>query len=243
MTGTVQILGIRIHKVTMEEAIARCLSFIESRKPHMVVTPNAEFLYRAQHHAEWASVLSDADLAIADGAGVVLASRWLGDPVPEKVAGVELAERLMAELAGRGGSVFLFGTRPEVVAEAAFRLPQRYPGLQIAGVRHGFFRPEEEPVIRAEIKAAKPDLLLVALGSPRQELWIHQHLAELEVPVAIGIGGGIDVWAGAVPRAPRWMIRANLEWLYRIVRLGRFSRSLPPIIKFLLLVLRERRRS
>lgn len=242
MAGAIHIFGVRVDKVNMQEALSRCMEFVHTGSPHLVVTPNAEILYRARHDPELAAIINGADLVVADGAGVVLASRWLGDPVPGKVAGVELAEHLMEALGRQGGSVFLLGTRPEVVTEAARRLPQRYAGLRVVGSRDGFFQPDEEPRILGEIKAAAPDLLLVALGSPRQERWLHNHLPALGVPVGIGIGGGIDIWAGAVPRAPRWLIRANLEWLYRIVKFGRYSRSLPPIAKFLWEVWHEGRR-
>lgn len=242
MAGTVSILGITVDKLTMDEAVSRCMAFISSRRPHLVVTPNAEFIHRAQEDPELAAILNEADLRVADGAGVVLASRWLGDPLPEKVAGVELAERVLERLARQGGSVFLLGTRPETVAEAARRLPQRFPGLKVGGFQHGFFGPADEPGITQAIRQAAPDLLLVALGSPKQEKWLQRYLPVIQVPMGIGIGGGIDLWAGAVRRAPRWMIRANLEWLYRIVKMGRYSRSLPPIFKFLLAVWRARGR-
>jgi N-acetylglucosaminyldiphosphoundecaprenol N-acetyl-beta-D-mannosaminyltransferase len=240
---TVRVLGIKIDKVTMEEAFSRCLGFLADGGSHLVVTPNAEILHRAGQDEELAAILNGADLTVPDGAGVVLASRWLGDPLPEKVAGVELAERLMEALGRRGGAVYLLGTRPEVVAEAARRLPARFAGLRIAGFHHGFFTETEEPAVLRQIRDGGPDLLLAALGSPRQEKWLARHLPELQVPVCIGVGGGIDLWAGRTARAPRWMISANLEWLYRIVRFGRYSRSLPPIIRFLLAVRRERRRA
>ncbi|WP_043712939.1 WecB/TagA/CpsF family glycosyltransferase [Symbiobacterium thermophilum] len=236
-----QILSIGVDKVTMAEAVDRCLGFIDAGGPHLVVTPNAEIADRAGRDPELAAIINGADLVVPDGAGIVLASRLLGDPVPEKVGGADLASNLLKALNDRGGGrVFLLGTRPEVVAEAARRVQEAYPRIQVVGWRDGFFRPEEEGEVVAQIRAARPDVLFVALGSPKQERWLHRHLPELGVPVGMGVGGTIDVWAGAVPRAPQWMIRANLEWLYRIVRLRRVRRSLPPLVRFGLNVLRAR---
>lgn len=233
----VQILAIGVDPVTMEQAVDRCLGFLQEERPHLVVTPNAEIAYAASQDPSLAAILNGADLAVPDGIGVVLAARLLGTPVPEKVGGADLATNLLKALeARRTGRVFLFGTRPEVVAEAARRLQEQFPHVSLVGYRDGFFRPEEEPAIIEQIRAARADLLFAALGSPKQERWLHQHLPELGVKLGMGVGGTIDVWAGAVPRAPKWMLKANLEWLFRIVRLGRVSRSVPPLARFVVVV-------
>jgi len=239
-----QILTIGVDKVTMAEAVARCLAFIAAGGPHQVVTPNAEIAYAASQDPDLSAIINGADLVVPDGIGVVMAARLLGDPVPEKVGGADLATNLLRALNERpgGGRVFLLGTRPEVVSEAARRLQAAYPRVNLVGWRDGYFKPEEEPAVLAQIRAAQPDVLFVALGSPKQERWLHRHLPDLGVPLGIGVGGTIDVWAGAVPRAPEWMLKANLEWLFRIVRLGRVSRSVPPLARFVLTVLRSRRR-
>lgn len=239
----VRILSIGVDKVTMREAVDRCLAFIDQGTPHLVVTPNAEIAYAASKDPELEALINSADLVIPDGIGIVMASRLMGDPVPEKVGGADLSTNLLRALdARKQGRVFLFGTKPEVVAEAARRIGQQYPGVTVAGYRDGFFTPEDEPAILAQIKAAQPDVLFVALGSPRQERWLRKYLPETGAKVGIGVGGTIDVWAGAVPRAPKWMIKANLEWLFRIVKLGRYSRSLPPLFKFVLAVVGTRMR-
>lgn len=237
-----QILNIGIDKVTMPEAVERCLTWTDGEQPRLVVTPNAEHAYMAEKDPEFASIINGADLVIPDGIGVLMASRMLGDPVPEKVAGVELATNLVAAMSQRGrGSVYLLGARPEVVAEAARRLTERFPGITV-GHQHGFFQPEDEPAVIAAIQAARPDFLVVGMGMPRQEKWLHRHLHELGAKVSVGAGGTIDVWAGAAPRAPEWMIKSNLEWLFRIVKLGRYSRSLPPLVKFVGMVVAQKMR-
>jgi N-acetylglucosaminyldiphosphoundecaprenol N-acetyl-beta-D-mannosaminyltransferase len=237
-----QLFAIGIDRVTMTQAVERCLQFIASGQPHMVVTPNAEIAYAAAENPALAAIINEADLVVPDGAGVVLASRILGDPVPEKVAGTDLATRLVGELNKTGGRIFLLGTKPEVVAKAAENLRAQYPGLATVGFHHGFWTPEEEPALIEQIRATRPDLLFVALGSPRQEQWIRAHQAEVGAPLAIGVGGTLDVWAGVAQRAPEWMIKANLEWAFRVVKFGRYGRSLPPLIRFVGKVLATRLR-
>jgi len=124
-----------------------------------------------------------------------------------------------------------------VVAEAARRLAERYPGITVAGYRDGYFSPAEEADVVAAIRAARADVLFVGMGSPKQERFLSRNLDRLNVKIGMGVGGTLDVWAGAARRAPDWMIRANLEWLYRIVKFGRYGRSLPPLFKFMLAVL------
>lgn len=238
-----RILAIGVDKVTMQEALDRCMAFLASMKPHLIVTPNAEIAYRASQDPGLAAILNGADLAVPDGAGLVLAARLLGDPVPQKVAGADLATNLLHALnLRRRGRIYLLGGRPEVVEQAARRIAQQYPGIHIAGYRDGYFGPSEEANIIEAIRNANVDILFVGLGSPRQEQWLSQHLQELKARIAMGVGGTIDVWADPKVRAPAWMIRWNLEWLYRIVKFGRYSRSLPPLIKFMLAVTVQRLR-
>ncbi|MDF2627190.1 MAG: putative N-acetyl-mannosamine transferase [Symbiobacteriaceae bacterium] len=238
-----QILALGVDKVTMAEAVERCLSWAEGDQPRLIVTPNAEHVYQAVKDPAFAAIENGADLVIPDGIGVLMASRILGDPVPEKVAGVELSTNIIAAMSNRGrGSVYLLGGRPEVVAEAARRLKERFPGITIAGHQHGYYKPDQEPAVIAAIAAARPDLLVVGMGMPKQEEWLAAHLRETRAKLGIGAGGTIDVWAGAAPRAPEWMIKSNLEWLFRIVKLGRYSRSLPPLFKFMAMVAAQRMR-
>lgn len=236
-----KVLALEVDKVTMQAAVDRCLAFVDGDKPCMVVTPNAEIAYAALQDPALAETLNGADLVVPDGIGVVMASRILGDPVPEKVGGVDLATNLIAALSDQGrGRIFLLGTRPEVVAEAARRLAAQYPGITVAGYRDGYFTAEEEPEVVAAIRAVQADVLFVGMGSPKQEKWLRKHLEELNIKIGMGVGGTLDVWAGAARRAPDWMLRANLEWLYRIVKFGRYGRSLPPLARFMLAVAASR---
>jgi N-acetylglucosaminyldiphosphoundecaprenol N-acetyl-beta-D-mannosaminyltransferase len=238
----VQILTIGVDKVTMAEAVDRCLSWMGGDRARLVVTPNAEIAYAAAKDPELTSIINGADLVIPDGAGIVMAARILGTPVPEKVAGADLSTHVLERMSEQKRRLYLLGTRPEVVAEAARRLQERFPGIILAGYRDGYFGPEEDAAVVAGIRAAQPDYLVVGMGAPRQERWLAQHLSELGPCVAIGNGGTIDMWAGVTPRAPQWAIKANLEWLYRIVKFGRYGRSLPPLLKFGMAVVGRRLR-
>ncbi|MGE5673920.1 MAG: WecB/TagA/CpsF family glycosyltransferase [Mycobacterium leprae] len=236
-----QILAIGVDQVTMAEAVERCMEWVHSDSTHLVVTPNAEIGYAAARNPELAAVINGADLVIPDGIGVVLAARILGNPVPGKVAGVELTNNLLEALSRRGeGRVYLLGTRPEVVAKAAEHVARQYPGVQVVGYHDGFFKDEEDAPVVAAIREARPDFLVVGMGSPRQEQWLYRHRAELNAKVCIGVGGGIDIWGGAGRRAPEWALKTNLEWLWRMVHFGRYSRVLPPLAKFVLLVMAQR---
>lgn len=239
----IQILAIPLDKVTMAEALRLCLSWVDGPEPRLVITPNAEIAHRAGHDPELARLIHEADLVIADGIGVVWASRILGEPVPEKVAGVDLVNGLLKALSDQGrGRVYLLGARPEVVAKSARRVGELFPGVTVAGYHHGFFGPDEEAAVVARVAEARPDVLVVGMGAPRQEKFMARYRHQLGAKVSFGAGGTIDGWAGVSPRAPEWMIRANLEWLYRIVKLGRVGRSLPPLLKFGLAVVARRLR-
>ena len=232
------ILGVRVDRVTLAEAVARCRAMIAAGPGHRVVTPNGEIIWAAQSDAGLRAVLNSADLAVADGASVVLASRWLGDPLPERVAGADLVEALLQAAPYR---VFLLGAAPESVAAAARNLPARFPGTVVVGSHHGYFSADDVPALVGAIAAAAPDVLLVGMGMGKQERFLQDNLKVAGVPLGVGIGGVIDLWAGRSQRAPLWMRRLNLEWAYRIVRFGRYSRSLPPLARFLWAVRRSRR--
>nr|WP_144352836.1 WecB/TagA/CpsF family glycosyltransferase [Sporomusa termitida] len=202
----------------MPEAVARLEQFIAGKNPHMIATANAEMVILAQEDQELAAILNQCALVVPDGAGVVWAARHQGYTMPERVAGYDLSQNLLAHAARQGYRVFLFGSRPDIVEKAKKVAVERYPGLGIVGIRDGFFTPQDEPEIIEAIKTAKPDILLAALGVPRQEKWLAKNLSSLNVPVCMGVGGTFDVMAGTVKRAPAWMQRCGLEWLFRLIR-------------------------
>lgn len=215
MPKKVTILGVPVDAITMGEAVARIDGFIEKRTPVLVATANAEMLMRATHDGALRRILQGAAMVTPDGAGTVWAAHHLGHAMPERVAGYDMVQELMREAPAKHRRIFFFGSAPGVADKAKKKAEQLYPGIEIVGTRNGFFTAADEPAIIEEIKAAHPDILLAALGVPKQEKWLAKHLGELGVPVAIGVGGTFDVMAGVMKRAPRWMQRAKLEWLFR----------------------------
>ncbi|MBI3948805.1 MAG: WecB/TagA/CpsF family glycosyltransferase [Armatimonadetes bacterium] len=218
MLQAIQIFGVKIHRVTMDQAVDAVTGFLHEGGPHQVITADSSMLVMARRDEELRRTINDAALVTPDSFGVTWAARRLGRPLPERVTGVDLAERLCRRCASAGRRVFFLGAAPGVAEEAAARMAGRYPGLHVVGTRHGFFRAEEEEGIVAEIAASGAELLLVALGIPRQEKWIARHLSRLGVSAAIGVGGTLDVFSGRVARAPAWAQRGNVEWLYRLAR-------------------------
>lgn len=218
MVESVNILGCRVDKVSMEEVVNLVEQMVLAGGCHQVITLNAEIIYRALKQPELIKVIENADLVTPDGAGVVWASRRAGNPVPERVTGIDLVCRLAEEGPKKGWSFFLLGARPGVAEEAARRLAKSYSGLKIAGCYHGYFTEREEKQVIDKINDVSPDILLVALGAPRQDLWIASKRGQLNCRVAIGVGGSFDVLSGNIERAPQWMIEHNLEWLYRLLK-------------------------
>ncbi|MCR5177027.1 MAG: WecB/TagA/CpsF family glycosyltransferase [Anaerovibrio sp.] len=229
----VDIIGVKVNSLTMGEAVDRIGEFIKNGKSSLVATANAEMIMRATYDQELQDILNAADLVVPDGAGTVWAANYLGHPMPERVAGYDLAQELMKEAPAKGYRIYFFGSAPQVADMAKKKAEEWYPGIKIVGTRNGFFTAEDEPGIIADIKAAKPDILLVALGVPKQEKWLYAHLKDLAVPVSIGVGGSFDVMAGIVQRAPKWMQKAKLEWLFRGLkqpsRIGRLM-ALPKFV-------------
>jgi len=213
----IAVLNVMIDVVTMKEAVLRVEEFIDAQEPHLVVTPNAEMIMMANEDECLARIINNADLVVPDGAGVVWAARYNDDVMPERVAGYDLVQNLLIVAATKKYRIYMLGGAPDIVDKAKLVAEERYPGVQIVGTRHGFFTKNDEPEIVRNIKICRPDILLVALGVPRQEKWLSEYNTQIKAPVAIGVGGTFDVMAGTVRRAPLWMQNANLEWLYRLI--------------------------
>ena len=232
----VDILGVEVTSLTMQEAVAQVEEYMEEKANVLIATANAEMIMRATHDAVLRNILNEAALVVPDGAGTVWAARHLGHPMPERVAGYDLAQELMRRAPQKGKRIFFFGSAPGIAEKAKAKAESLYPGIEIAGVRNGFFTAKDEPDIIAQIKEAKPDLLLAALGVPKQEKWLKAHMAELQVPVSIGVGRTFDVMAGVMKRAPLWMQKAKLEWLFRGMLQPKRAGRLIALPKFVLKV-------
>ncbi|NLO89055.1 MAG: WecB/TagA/CpsF family glycosyltransferase [Clostridia bacterium] len=234
-----EIMGALVDPVTLEEAVGKVEQFIASGKPHHVVTLNAEILYRAQRDPELMKVILEADLVTPDGAGIVWASKRLGCPVPERVTGIDLMLALAKRAGEKGWRLFLYGAAPGVAEEAAKKLKAKNSGIRIAGTSHGYLNSGEQKQLIEKIKEAEPHILFVALGAPKQEFWINRNLEQLGVPVCMGVGGSFDVVAGKVRRAPVFMQRAGLEWLYRLIKEPRRFKRMLALPAFAVAVLIE----
>ena len=236
----VNVMGVAFDNVTMAEALERAKELLDRPGADYCVTPNAEIVYEAMHDEAFCALLNNAALVLPDGAGTVLGAKLLGTPLKEKVAGIDFAANLLGVLAASGKTLYLLGSKPGIGEKAAEKMLEMHPKLQICGVADGYFK-DEGPVVE-KINAVRPDVLFVCLGAPKQEKFMHGHQAELDVRLMIGLGGSLDGFAGTVRRAPKWMIRLQLEWLYRLIkeprRIGRMMR-LP---KFVLAVLARRLR-
>jgi len=213
-----RILGIPIHDVTLDEAVEQAAAWVKEGNAHQMATVNPEFVMAARRDPAFRAVLERADLCLPDGVGITLAARYLGRPLRERVAGVDLVEALAARAAQDGWRVFFLGAAPGVADRAASLLAARYPGLTVAGTHAGSPRWEEEDDIVRRVREAGTDVLLIAYGAPAQDLWLARNLARTGAKVGVGVGGAFDYIAGVVPRAPRWMRRVGLEWLYRLIR-------------------------
>jgi N-acetylglucosaminyldiphosphoundecaprenol N-acetyl-beta-D-mannosaminyltransferase len=261
---------VRFQALTREEAAERIARLAGTGARAYVVKPYSEFMPRAAREGHVRDVLNGADLCLPDGAGILWAAHYLSlpglglravvqlplslaamvlrpsavrRPLPEAMAGVDLTWRMLERLAESGASVYLLGGTPAEARRAAERVQERLPGLRIAGLRDGYFRQrgaENDAVVEA-INAAAPDALLVAMGFPRQELWISENLPRLKVRVAVAEGGSFSFLAGTAARAPRWMRNAGLEWLWRLVRQPSRLRRQLALPVFVWLVFRERR--
>lgn len=227
------VLELPVDPLPMAQALARVEQAIVEREGMQIVTLNAEMSMQAIEEPRLAAAIKNCGLVVPDGSGVVWALKRQGVDTP-KVAGVDLVRGMAEQAAQKGHKLFLLGAKPGVAAEAAQALQASYPGLTIAGVRDGYFKPEDEPALFDEIRQAAPDILLVALGVPRQELWIAEHQRALGVPVAMGVGGSFDVFAGRVQRAPEAFQKLHLEWLYRLIqepwRFQRMQSTLPRFV-------------
>ncbi len=221
--GRLRLFGVPFHRLGFEDALARAERFADQTVPHLIATPDTTALMRARTDPRLRDCYARADLVTADGTGIVWAARWLGAPLPGRVTGIDLMTALCARAARRGRRVYLLGAKPGVAAAAAARLRARFPGLQVVGTEHGYFDDDDDAVAR--VRAARPDLLFVGMGVPRQERWLVENRRKLGVPLMMGVGGSFDVLSGRLRRAPRLWQRLGLEWLYRLClephRLGR----------------------
>jgi N-acetylglucosaminyldiphosphoundecaprenol N-acetyl-beta-D-mannosaminyltransferase len=237
-------MGCQVDNLSMEETLGRIEQFIQSGRPHQHVVVNVDKLVKASRDPQLRQIINDCALINADGMPVVWASRLLGKPLKERVAGVDLFEALMRRAGEKGWRVFLLGAKEEVVSKVASTYQHKYPRLVLAGYRNGYWKGEaEEAQVVGQIRDARPDLLFVAISSPKKEQFLGRYQAEMKIPFAMGVGGTFDVAIGHVKRAPVWMQKSGLEWFYRFLQEPRrmFRRYFIEDMAFVRLFLKELR--
>lgn len=215
-TNLVTILGIDFVNKRFDQVVEDLLSRINNKRKSFIVTANPEIVMYAHEHSDYKKIVQSADMVVPDGYGIILASKILSTPIMERVAGYDLTVRLLEIGNKKKLKIYLLGGREETNQKAVDNIHNTYPDIQIVGRHHGFFDWEKSQVT-AEIKAANPDVVFVALGFPRQEQWIAKHLDQFSHGLFMGVGGSIDVLAGEVQRAPRIWQKLNLEWFYRLI--------------------------
>jgi N-acetylglucosaminyldiphosphoundecaprenol N-acetyl-beta-D-mannosaminyltransferase len=233
------VLGVRVDRLSQRQAIDSIEQIIAQWRAsghaqvcQQIVTVNPEFVMEAQHNKDFRTAINAAALSVADGMGVVWATRYIGRPVPERVTGTDLLPELARRCAVAGYRLYLLGAAPGIAEAAGARLQELAPGLAIAGTYAGSPAPNEEEEIIERVRAAHADVLCVAYGAPAQNLWIWRNLARLPVAVAIGVGGAYDFLSGRQQRAPVFLRRIGLEWLYRLYREPRRWRRMLALPRF-----------
>lgn len=243
---TIDFLGITIDNVTWDETCVQISQLVENREPSYVVTPNVDHIMRLQHNKDFLKIYQNASLVLADGMPLLWGSRFLGQPIIEKISGSDLVPRLACLAAEKGYKLFFLGGREGAAMQAADVLTKKYPKLNIVGCYSppfGFEKNiDENKKISNLIKKASPDILFVGLGSPKQENWINNNYKEINVPVSIGIGVTFEFIAGLVKRAPIWMQRCGLEWFWRLMMEPRrlWRRYLVDDMQFFFLIIKEK---
>ncbi len=213
----VTILGVPIDQVSMDQALNRIENFIQEGGTHLVVTADANGIIIAQQDEGFRNLISQADLATPDGAGVLWAAKRKGSSIKERVSGVDIVEKVCALSAQKGYRIYFLGAEPGIAELAGQKLTEKYPGCNIVGTHHGYFKAEDELKIAQAIAAAQPDVLFVALGMPRQERFIQSTRPIIQAKVAVGVGGSFDVFSGKTKRAPKVMQAIHLEWMWRLL--------------------------
>lgn len=221
----IDVMGVGFDSLTMDEAVARARDLMAERRAAYVVTPNPEIVMLCRDDPAAMQAVQGADLVLPDGIGVIYGAKILGTPLRAKLPGIDFASALMAQMGQEGKSVFLLGAKPGIADAAAEKMRERFPGLVIAGTNDGYFQ-DDDPVVE-KINAAQPDLLLVCLGAPKQELFMAKYGEATGCHLLMGLGGSMDIFAGVAQRAPEFYCKHNLEWFYRLIKNpSRFGRMM-----------------
>lgn len=241
MKSRIEIMGCQIDNLSMEETLQKIETFIQSGKAHQHVVINVDKIVKANKDHELRRIINECALINVDGMPVVWASRLLGKPLKERVAGVDLFEALMQRSAEKAWRIYFLGATEEVVSTVKRCYEHKYPAISIVGYRNGYWSDEQEADVVEHIKIAQADLLFVAISSPKKEQFLSRYQVDMKIPFAMGVGGTFDVAAGKIKRAPVWMQKSGFEWFYRFLQEPRrmFKRYFIDDIGFFWLLLKE----
>ena len=243
MKKKINILNIGIDPLTQEELYRKINMSLTSKNKIKIFTPNPEIIIKASKEESLKNILNSANILIADGSGIVLASKLLATPIPQRLTGIDTAEYILDVASKTGLSIFLLGGKSDVVQLAKEKLEKKYKGIEICGIHHGYFDTNgiENINLITKINNAKPDILFVCMGFPRQEIWISENLDKLHsVCLSMGLGGSLDVWSGKIKRAPLFFRKMSLEWLWRIILEPRRIKFVFQIPVFISKILRQK---
>ena len=211
-----EVLGVKFDNLNMDEAAAKAFELMEQRRSAYVVTPNPEIVWMCRDNAALKESVEAADLVVPDGIGVIYGAKILGTPLKSRVPGIDLGTELFKRISETDKTLYLLGAKPGIAEKAAENISAQFPGIKICGTADGYFK--DDTAVIEKINAAAPDLLLVCLGAPKQEIWMHSNASRLNVGLMMGLGGVLDVFAGTVQRAPESWQKLGLEWLYRLLK-------------------------
>lgn len=240
MPEKIDIHGVMVDNVSIEEALDIVLGMLKGQVANKIFTPNAEIIMQANRDSNLLDILNCAELVIPDGAGVVLASRLMQNKLKEKVSGIDLVKKILENTSKRPTSFFIFGGKPGVAEKASVNILSDFPKAHINGFRNGYFDETDTPEIIKKINDSKAEILLVGLGAPKQEKWIHKYAEQLNCKVIMGIGGTIDIFAGTVALAPEFMRKAGLEWLFRLIKEPKRFKRMLDLPRFMILTFKKR---
>lgn len=236
---TCYILGIKVNVITKQGALNKIDEFIQGTRPNQIVTLGTEMVMRAQNDESYKNIINNADLVLPDGEGVVWAAKKNGKKISEKIAGIDFFISICEMAEKKNWRIFLLGAKPGIAEQVKENLSLRFTGLDIAGLHHGFFKNDNEIVNL--INTSKPDILILAMGVPGQELWFTKNREKLNIKVAMGVGGSFDILSGNLKRAPGFMIKLKLEWLYRLFQEPARVKRMFVLPLFVLKVISERK--
>lgn len=218
MTERITLLGCPIDNLSLEETVSHIEEFIKSGKPHQYIAINADKIVKMRKDPEFRDILFKSDLNIVDGQPLMWVSRLFGKPVKQRYGGLDIIDAFAAVSEKKGYGIYFLGAREEIVSDVVKKYKDLFPGLKISGWRNGYWKADEEGEVVEDIISSRPDVLFFAMGSPRKEVFLRKYIDKMGIPFVMGVGGAFDIIAGKTKRAPLWMQKMGIEWMFRVLQ-------------------------